>query len=186
MRYWASLPRASCLLPQAVAAERLPAERTIDRPDFPEGLTADELDAEADRCFNCGCVAVTPSDIAPALVALEAEVVSTRRVIPAAEFFAARAGSSTVLARDELVTEIRVPAPRPDRRAVYQKFRLRKAIDFPILGVACALDVSDGVVRDARLVFGAAAPFPVRARAAEAFLEGKVLDAHDDCGGSPR
>lgn len=73
------------------------------------------------------------------------------------------------------MTEIRVPPPPPGRRTVYQKFRLRQAIDFPILGVACALELMDGLVHDARLVFGAAAPFPVRATAAEAYLEGKAL-----------
>jgi CO/xanthine dehydrogenase FAD-binding subunit len=59
----------------------------------------------------------------------------------------------------------------------YVKFRARQAIDFPVLAVACSLRLVDGVVHDPRVVFGATAPVPLRADEAEAFLEGRVLDA---------
>lgn len=160
---------------RALPAEVTQAQRVIDREDSPIGLTTDAAESEADRCFNCGCIAVTPSDLAPALVALDAVIVTTRRSISAADFFAARLGASTVLAREELVTEVRIPATGESARGTYVKFRLRQAIDFPVLGVACALDLDDGVVRKARVVFGAAAPFPVRAELTEAFLEGRML-----------
>jgi CO/xanthine dehydrogenase FAD-binding subunit len=152
------------------------SERDLSREDAPVGLAAFQLAAEAGRCFNCGCIAVSPSDLAPALVALEAEVVTTHRTLPAADLFAPRLRASTVLEADELITEVRIPAPPQGRRTAYAKFRLRKAIDFPILSVACALDFDDGAVKAARVVLGAAAPVPVRASAAESYLAGKVLD----------
>ena len=152
------------------------APRTLSDEDAPTGLSPAQATAEARRCFDCGCVAATPSDLAPALVALDAVVVTTERQVPAGDFFAARVGTSTVLAPGELVTEVRVPAPPPGSRATYEKFRLRQAIDFPLVSVACALQLTDGVVSQARVVLGAAAPMPVRSSAAEVYLEGKMLD----------
>jgi len=127
---------------------------------------------EAARCFNCGCVAVTPSDLAPVLVALDATVVTTAREISASDFFAASSTSSTVLHRGELVSEVRLPPPPSDMRSAYVKFRLRNAIDFPILSVAVVLAVRDERVAEARIVLGAAAPIPLRARSIEDALEG--------------
>ena len=169
----------SCSQPskQALLAEVAQAQRVIDHEDSPDGLVIDAAESEADRCFNCGCIAVTPSDLAPALVALDAVIVTTRRSILTTDFFAARLGASTVLARDELVTEVRIPAVGETTRGTYMKFRLRGAIDFPVLGLACVLDLDDGVIRKARVVFGAAAPWPVRIELAEAFLQGKALTA---------
>ena len=77
----------------------------------------------------------------------------------------------------ELVTRIEVPSPPADTRSSYLKFRLRQAIDFPILAVACSLRLVDGAISDPRIVLGATAPVPVRARDAERFIEGAVLDA---------
>ena len=127
---------------------------------------------EAARCFNCGCVAVTPSDLAPVLVALDATVVTTAREISAADFFVASSTASTVLHRGELVSEVRLPPPPSDMRSAYVKFRLRNAIDFPILSVAAVLVVGDGRVTEARIVLGAAAPIPLRASFIEHALEG--------------
>ena len=59
------------------------------------GLDMREIETEANRCFNCGCLAVGPSDIAMALVALEAFIVTSKRRVPAAVFFSARATKST-------------------------------------------------------------------------------------------
>lgn len=150
--------------------------RSLGTEDAPQGLAAEQVAAEAARCLNCGCVAVTPSDLAPALVALEAEVVTTRRVLPAASFFAAGVGASTVLAPDELVTEIRVPSPGPGAAGVYRKFRVRNSIDFPILGVACQAQFEEGVVKSASVALGAVAPVPMRSEAVEAYLRGKTID----------
>ena len=160
----------------AVPEERPAGERTLDTEDAPANLDADQMAAEAARCFNCGCVASIPSDLAPVLVALEAEVVTTRRVIPVERFFRAGEARSTVLAEDELVTEVRVPAPKPGVRSTYQKFRVRKAIDFPILGVALSVEVDNArMVTGARVALGAAAPVPVRLEEVELYLVGKRL-----------
>ncbi len=152
-----------------------PAERRLDAEDAPRGLTEEEVAAEAVRCLNCGCVAVTPSDLAPALLALEAEVVTTRRVIPGRSFFAAGAACSTVLAPDELVTEIRIPLPPAGAVGTYRKFRVRNAIDFPIVGVACQAQLREGKVKAATVALGAVAPVPLRAEVVEAYLASKVI-----------
>src|SRR5574340_1230301 len=73
-----------------------------------------EVDYEANRCFNCGCVAVSPSDVAPALIALDASIKTTRRLLRAEDFFSARVGGSTALDPCELVQEVILP-PLPER-----------------------------------------------------------------------
>jgi CO/xanthine dehydrogenase FAD-binding subunit len=77
---------------------------------------------------------------------------------------------------DELLTEIHLPPPNRTR-AVYKKLRRRGTFDFPVLGVAAAIDVSeDGTVRHARLVLGGIAPAPIEIKEAEAILIGQPLD----------
>ncbi len=150
-------------------------ERRIDLEDAP-GIVAEEVEIEANRCFNCGCVAVSPSDIGPALIALDAEIKTTRRTVPAEEFFAVEPAASTILEPGELVTEIQIPPPRPGSRQVYLKFRLRNAIDFPIVDVAVVVSRKNGSVDEARIVLGAVAPIPLRMRHVEGYLQGKMID----------
>ena len=80
------------------------------------------------------CVAAHPSDTAPALVALDAKVVTSKRTIPIEEFFEAGIPKSTVLDDDEIVTEIQVPEPAG--KSAFIKFALRKSIDFPIISIS--------------------------------------------------
>jgi CO/xanthine dehydrogenase FAD-binding subunit len=76
----------------------------------------------------------------------------------------------------ELLTEIHLP-PRNGVRAVYKKLRRRGSFDFPVLGVAAALDVStEGIVRAARLVLGGVAPAPIQVPEAGESLVGHLLD----------
>jgi CO/xanthine dehydrogenase FAD-binding subunit len=91
------------------------------------------------------------------------------------EFFAVGVYTSTILDEDELVKEVFVPAPAAGSGSAYLKYRQRQAIDFPLFGAAVNVTQKDGVVEDARIVIGAAAPVPIRAKAAEAFLTGKEL-----------
>ncbi|MCF8061189.1 MAG: FAD-dependent oxidoreductase [Deltaproteobacteria bacterium] len=149
---------------------RPPEARTRHEGDT-GGLDAGQVLAEANRCFNCGCVAVSPSDLAPVLTALEARVITGKRTIPAEAFFAASPLSSTVLDPGELVSGVFIP-DHEDLRTSYMKFRIRNAIDFPVASVAVALAMDGNVVRKARIVLGAAAPVPLRAREAERVLEG--------------
>jgi NADPH-dependent glutamate synthase beta subunit-like oxidoreductase len=163
--------------PRVHAPVRPAAERVggVDAEDMP-GLTVQEMKKEAHRCFNCGCLAVGPSDVAHALVALTATIVTTKRSITADRFFSASATSSTVLQPDELIREIRIPKPPAGARQRYDKFGLRKPIDFALVSVASVLSEKDGVCKDVRIVLGAVAPVPLRATAAEEMLKGKPID----------
>ncbi|MCU0486312.1 MAG: FAD-dependent oxidoreductase, partial [Anaerolineales bacterium] len=149
------------------------AQRRIDLEDS-QSLSQPAARREAVRCLNCGCVAVSPSDTAPALVALDALIHTTQRTIPAGEFFACRVKSSTILQPGELVTGISIPKPPPGSQSSYLKFRLRQSIYFPIVSAAVRVDMEGDRIRAARIVMGAAAPVPLRALDAEAFLQGKT------------
>ena len=147
----------------------------IDMEDTTSPST-EEVRKEAHRCFNCGCLAVGPSDVAIALVALDASIVTTKRSMAAADFFSANATSSTVLEYDELIKEIKIPRPAAGSRQRYDKFTLRKPIDFAVVAVASVVTAKDGVCTDARIVLGAVAPEPVRAKEAEEALKGRPID----------
>jgi xanthine dehydrogenase YagS FAD-binding subunit len=89
------------------------------------------------------CWSVYPSDLAPALIALEAKVVLVsaqgERTIPLAEFYAppiVNVRKENVLARGEVVREVRVPAPKPGDRGAYVKFMERGAWDFAVVSAA--------------------------------------------------
>jgi NADPH-dependent glutamate synthase beta subunit-like oxidoreductase len=140
------------------------------------GLSDSEIRNEAYRCVSCGCLAVGPSDIAVALVALDANIVTTRRKLSAQAFFTATASSSTVLEPDELIKEVQIPNPPRGSEQRYLKFTLRKPIDFAIISVASVISKKDGVCRDARIILGAVAPAPLRAKGAEAVLRGKPIN----------
>lgn len=107
-----------------------------------------------------GCLAASSHDSAPALVALGATIVTTSREIPAEEFFHANGLRSNVLEDGELVREIRVPKTAKSR---FEKFALRKSIDFPLVNCAVAED-TDGHIH---IVLGACYPSPKRMLEAE-------------------
>ena len=117
------------------------------------------------------CFAVHPSDTAPALIALNATIVTTKRQIKAEEFWEARCPQSTVLAPGEIVTAIYVPAPPAGAKSAFLKFAIRKSIDFPI--VNCAVLVGGGAPR---IALNAVAPKPYRATKAEAAIAGKAIN----------
>jgi xanthine dehydrogenase YagS FAD-binding subunit len=123
------------------------------------------------------CYAVCPSDLAIALAALEAEVKTVRpageRTMPLADFYDTL---GPVLEADELVVEVRIPAPAANAVQRFSKFRLRESIDFAVVSVAAVLDVVEGICRDARIVLGAVAPVPYRAVGAEEVVRGGPLD----------
>jgi NADPH-dependent glutamate synthase beta subunit-like oxidoreductase len=164
-------------IPRVKVREVPPLERikTINIEDI-RGLSMSEVGTEAERCFNCGCLAVGPSDLALALVALDARIVTSKRSVPAGVFFSASATRSSILDADELIKEVRIPKPPAGTTQRYEKFTLRKPIDFAVASVAMVITARKGVCTDARIVLGAVAPEPLRARAAENFLKGKPLD----------
>ena len=112
-----------------------------------------------------------PSDTVPALIALDAKIVTNKRTIPAENFFAVKAPGSTVLGQDEIITEIQVPAPAAGTKSLFMKFSLRKSIDFPI--VNCAVQVGGD---SPRICLNAVAPVPYRAVKAEQVIAGKELN----------
>lgn len=157
------------------AVTRALSTRTIDAEDV-STLDLRAVEAEAGRCVNCGCVAVNASDLAPALLALGAKIKTTKKTVAAEDFFAAGLMSTTRLDPGELVTAIEVPVPPSKSVQSYLKFRIRNAIDFPIVGLATVFTIARGKVTDARVALGAVAPVPLRAREVEKFLVGKALD----------
>jgi xanthine dehydrogenase YagS FAD-binding subunit len=122
-------------------------------------------------------LAVSPSDIGIALIALDAKIVTTKRTVEAQDFFTASATGSTILDPDELVTEIQIPKPLDGVMQNYLKFTLRNPIDFAIVSVASAITIERGLCVDARIVLGAVAPAPVRATKAEEVIKGRPIDS---------
>ncbi len=122
-----------------------------------------------------GCLAFHPSDMAPALVALNADVVTSKRTIPIDEFFTVKVSpsgaGSTVLESDEIVTEIQVPQPASGVKSAFVKFALRKSIDFPVANAAAAIGGEE-----ARICMGAVAPNPRRATGAEDSIRGQSIN----------
>ncbi len=121
-----------------------------------------------------GCYAVNPSDIAPALIALNASAKTTQRTIALEDFFK-DFHPGHVLKANEILTEIQVPSPASDTKQVFLKNAMRKAIDFPIVNVAVVITPATGTVTDARIVINAVAPVPVRSKDAENILKGNTI-----------
>ncbi len=151
-------------------------ERAADlEDDF--GLNREEVFSEAERCLNCGCLAVNPSDMAAVLVCLDGEIVTNMRRVSAKELLGNPARAAGALEPGEIMKEAVVPDKWRGWLTSYQKFRDRKSIDFATVSLASAYRLEDGRIREARIVLGAAAPVLVEAKKAEAYLAGKKADA---------
>jgi NADPH-dependent glutamate synthase beta subunit-like oxidoreductase/CO/xanthine dehydrogenase FAD-binding subunit len=150
-------------------------KRKIDIEDR-TGISLKEVKAEATRCFNCGCVAVNNSDIAPALIALNAKVKTTSRTIAAEDFFSAGKDCTTICGDDEIVTEVQVPQPARGTSTKFMKFALRKSIDYPIINCAAAIENEKGKVKSARICLNAVYNIPLRLKPVEKLITGKRID----------
>ena len=161
-----------------VHAPRTPASERVRHLEGEDvgGLTDETVRAEAGRCFNCGCIAVNPSDMAPALIAIGAEVRTTARTIPAGEFFAVNGERTTVLGDNEIVVEIIVPGPVTGTRNRFLKSAIRKSIDFPLVNCAASIHTEHGAVTEARICLNSVYTMPYRVTAAETYLKGKSID----------
>ncbi len=122
-----------------------------------------------------GCIAVHPSDTAPALIALDASIQTSKRTVKAGDFFQVEVSRTTVLEPDEIVTGIRVPAPLEGTESAFLKFALRKSIDFPIVNCAARITANEGRITDARICLNAVYVKPLRTTAAEEVLIGKEM-----------
>ncbi|MGE0158502.1 MAG: xanthine dehydrogenase family protein subunit M [Gemmatimonadales bacterium] len=142
----------------------------------PEAMNREHAIFEASRC-----VAVTPSDCAPAVVALDAEMVvrsrAGERTIPAAQFFMAPSVDirrMTVLEPEDLLTAVRLPDTWAGASFYFEKVADRNVWDFPLVNVAAAFRMSGGTVADARIVCGAVQCTPRRVTAAERLVRGQA------------
>jgi xanthine dehydrogenase YagS FAD-binding subunit len=124
---------------------------------------------------------VHPSDTAPALIALGARIKTSKRAIRAEDFFSVDVSKTTVLDHDEIVTEIEIPTPSGNSKSVFQKFALRKSIDFPIVNCAVMTGSSGGKVTSARICLNAVYVKPYRAlKAEEAITDKEITEPNAD------
>ncbi len=170
-----SFSEKALLNSERVKPEELPLEQRNLYDEISRTINELGFNKEAERCLNCGCVAVSPSDLGAALLAVNALVVTNQRDIPITEFFDTPIGGSTILDQDEIVTCIRIPKICAGSKQLYFKHRTRKSIDFPIVSIAINADMEGSLVKNIEVSFGAVAPVPRRAAEAEDFLKGKTL-----------
>jgi xanthine dehydrogenase YagS FAD-binding subunit len=146
--------------------------------DTPEGRNREHAILQADRC-----VAVNPSDTAPALIALDAKfVIRTRkgeRVVDAEDYFIGPSIDITrlhILEPGDLLTAIRIPSAWAGTNFYFEKVRDRNVWDFPLLNVASAMVVANGKIVRMRIAVNAAAARPLRLKAVEAAVQGMAPD----------
>jgi len=124
------------------------------------------------------CNASPSAETAPALIGLSAKVkimgIDVERVIPLEEFF--KGPGQSALSNEEMMTEIQVPVPAPNSKGVYLKHAIRGSIELAIVGVAVVMDFDDEICSDIKIVLGAVAPTPIRAKEAEKIIKGNKLD----------
>ena len=143
--------------------------------DTPTAINREHAILEPDRC-----VAVNPSDTAPALIALEAALVirsaSGERVVEAEDYFVGPAidiQRMTVLRPGELLTTIRIPATWAGAQFYFEKVRDRNVWDFPLVNVASAIKFSGQTIQQARIAVGAVAARPLRLVRVETAIGGQ-------------
>lgn len=146
--------------------------------DTPTAINREHAILDADRC-----VAVSPSDTAPALLALDAQMVIRRkgaeRVVNAADYFVGPDHDITrltVLQPGELLTAVRIPDTWANARFYFEKVRDRQVWDFALVNIAAAFKESSGTIADARVVVGAVAARPLRLPAVEAAVKGQAAN----------
>jgi xanthine dehydrogenase YagS FAD-binding subunit len=128
------------------------------------------------------CFIIHPSDLAPMLLAMDAVVsvvgVKESRQIKLEKFYVLPEQdpyNETVLTAEEIVTEVFVP--KKTVKTHYLKFKERESMDFSLVSVAVAADISGKTLKNIRIVFGGVAPVPWRAKAAENVLEGQEMSS---------
>lgn len=138
-----------------------------------------------------GCHIVHPSDLAVALISLKAEATIAgqigERTMPLEDFFVGpgiNVLSENVLGDGDILASIFIPASSPNSRSIYLKAKERQAMDFALSSIALAVELDDGIIRDARVTLGGVAPTPYRVPQAEATLNGKRISevVPDDIG----
>ena len=143
--------------------------------DTPTGLNREHAILGADRC-----VAVNPSDTAPALIALDAKMVvrtpKGERVVNAEDYFIGPGTDitrMTILRPGDLLTAIRIPSTWAGSQFYFEKVRDRNVWDFALVNVASAMVTSGNTIQRIRLAVNGVAAHPVRLTAVEAAVVGK-------------
>src|SRR5580698_1265579 len=147
--------------------------------DTPEGRNREHAILHAERC-----VAVNPSDSAPALIALDAKFVirtaKGERVVDAEDYFIGPDIDITrlhILKPGDLLTAIRIPSTWAGARFYFEKVRDRNVWDFPLLNVASAMQISGGTIERVRIAVNGAAARPLRLKAVEDAVRGQPRNA---------
>lgn len=146
--------------------------------DTPEGMNRDHCLFGANRC-----VAVSPSDTAPALLALDAtmQIQNTdgEKTIAAADFFIGPdidIERMTVLQPGDILTAINIPATWSDATFYFEKVAERKTWDFALVNIAAAMRVDNGVISDIRVACGGIECVPRRLTVVEDIVKGGAKD----------
>src|ERR1700688_4893505 len=147
--------------------------------DTPTGRNREHAILQAERC-----VAVNPSDSAPALIALDAKFVlrtpKGERVVDAEDYFIGPDIDITrlhILRPGDLLTAIRIPSAWAGAQFYFEKVRDRNVWDFPLLNVASAMVVSGGQIERVRIAVNGAAARPLRLKSVESAVVGKPPNA---------
>ena len=147
--------------------------------DTPTAMNREHTLFEASRC-----VAVSPSDVAPALIALDAKMVIRNaggtKVVNAQDFFIGPAldiTRMTVLKPGDLLTAIRIPNTWAGATFYFEKVADRAAWDFPLVNVAAAMKVQGGVIQEMRIACGGVEAAPKRLQVVEDLARGQNKDA---------
>jgi len=146
--------------------------------DTPTAINREHAILGADRC-----VAVNPSDTAPALIALDAQMVIRgsrgERVVSAEDYFIGPSTDitrMTVLKPGDLLTAIRIPAAWAGAQFYFEKIRDRQVWDFPLVNIASAAVFSGGNIERIRIAVNGVAAHPVRLKQVEDAVRGKARD----------
>ena len=145
----------------------------------PDALNREHSIFESNRC-----VAVSPTDTGPALVALDAEMevrsAGGTRMVPAENFFIGPSTDitrMTVMEPTDLLVAVHIPGRWSGSRMYFEKVADRGSWDFALANVAAALDVQGGTIFEARIVVGGVAARPLRLRRVENAIAGRPVNA---------
>lgn len=126
------------------------------------------------------CNIVHPSDLAPALISLDADILISsargEKTIPLEGFFSlpsVNVRKENILESDEVLKEIKIPKAKNGERSTYHKLKERGTWDFAVVSVAVKGSVSERVFKEIKIVLGGVAPIPWRLKKAEDLLKGK-------------